>query len=192
MAESTIEEPDFEALERSAASHAKQRTRLFALMGNMNYCWSNNESMFIYILQYLMQTDEITATLVFGTLNTTRARTELVERLSGVKLRRKDMVRDLRRIIRVFNDVTKVRNEFNHAMFKIDQEGAITHTQTMRIQRKHGQLQLGEVKPIDDERVKQMQASITKMVRLNREIWHFLPRLKEYMQNDSARPSQAS
>ncbi|MDD7910869.1 hypothetical protein PUV47_13155 [Pseudovibrio exalbescens] len=175
-------QPDFDALQRIAQEKAGERNLIFALIGNMSYCWSNNESMFIYMLQYLMRTDEITATIVFGTLNTTRARLDLVERLAEAKLTDPEVTRQLRRIIRLFNESTRLRNEFNHSVFKTDAEGAITHTHSMRIQRKNGQLHLGEVKPVDQARIASMGASIKKMVKLNREIWAFLPTLKAAMQ----------
>ncbi|OKL44791.1 hypothetical protein [Pseudovibrio exalbescens] len=174
-------QPDFEALERIAQEKAGQRNLLFALIGNMSYCWSNNESMFIYVLQYLIRTDEITATIIFGTLNTTRARIDLVERLAEAKLADKDAATQLRRIIRRFNECTKLRNEFNHSVFKTDSEGAITHTHSMRIQRRNGQLHLGELKPVDQQRIEAMGAAIKKMVKLNREIWQFLPMLRQAM-----------
>ncbi|WP_068083737.1 hypothetical protein [Polycladidibacter stylochi] len=174
-------EPDFDELDRVAPSKAGRRNLLFGLIGNISYSWSNNESMFIYILQYLMRTDEITATIVFGTLNTTRARLELVERLANAKLNDPATAKELRRIIRLFNQSTKMRNEFNHSMFRLNEEGDITHTHSMRIQRKNGELSLGEVKAIDDARIHGMAKAIEQMVQLNREIWKFLPKLKRAM-----------
>lgn len=56
------------------------------LIGNLVHCWSNNESLFIYILMLLMETDEATAAIVFATLNTTRARIDLIERLAKIKV----------------------------------------------------------------------------------------------------------
>ena len=44
------------------------------------------ESLFIYILMLLMETDEATAAIVFATLNTTRARIDLIERLAKIKV----------------------------------------------------------------------------------------------------------
>lgn len=57
------------------------------LIGNLVHCWSNNESLFIYILMLLMETDEATAAIVYATLNTTRARIDLIERLAKIKVK---------------------------------------------------------------------------------------------------------
>ncbi|KZL14401.1 hypothetical protein [Pseudovibrio sp. Ad37] len=150
MHDQTSQSPDFDELDKIAPNKAGRRNLLFALIGNINYSWSNNESTFIYILQHLMQTDELTATLVFGTLNTTRARLELIERLADAKLKDVALQKKLRRILCIFNESTRLRNEFSHATFKQNQQGEITHTHSMRIQRKNGQIQLGEIKAVDD------------------------------------------
>ena len=42
-------------------------------MGHLICSWSNNESLFIYVLMILLRTDEASAAVVFATLNTTRA-----------------------------------------------------------------------------------------------------------------------
>ena len=78
--------PDFEAIEAAAVGSADRRTMILALIGNLVFSWSNNESMFIYILMILLETDEVSAAIVFATLNTTRARLDLVQRLATAKI----------------------------------------------------------------------------------------------------------
>ena len=51
-------------------------------MGELNYTWTNTESLLIYLIAGLARTDKETAIVVFLTLNTTRARIDLVERLA--------------------------------------------------------------------------------------------------------------
>ncbi|EEA91974.1 hypothetical protein [Pseudovibrio sp. JE062] len=184
--------PDFDELDRLAPNKAGRRNLLFALIGNINYSWSNNESTFIYILQHLMETDELTATLVFGTLNTTRARVDLIERLADAKLKDDTLKKKLRRILRIFNESTRLRNEFSHATFRQNQQGEITHTHSMRIQRKNGQIQLGEIKALDDARIAQMGKAIEKLVKLNREIWAFIPELQHTMSQAADKPQPQS
>ena len=48
----------------------------------MNYTWTNTESLLIYLIAGLAKIDKETAIIIFLTLNTTRARIELVERLA--------------------------------------------------------------------------------------------------------------
>ena len=57
--------PDFDML---ALRIAALRSRAD---GNLICSWSNNESLFIYVLMILLRTDEASAAVVFATLNTT-------------------------------------------------------------------------------------------------------------------------
>jgi hypothetical protein len=53
--------PDFEALAAAAPASADRRTLILALIGNLIVSWSNNESLFIYVLMILLDTDRSSA-----------------------------------------------------------------------------------------------------------------------------------
>jgi hypothetical protein len=78
--------PDFDAIEVAARETVASRANLMALIGQLVFSSSNNESLLIYILMILLQTDEASAAIVFSTLNTTRARLDLVSRLAKIKV----------------------------------------------------------------------------------------------------------
>jgi len=189
--------PDFEAIEAVAPKSADHRTSILALIGNLVFSWSNNESLFIYLLMLLLRTDQTSAAIVFATLNTTRARLDLIQRLAKVHIRDADLDKTLGKIIERFNDCTRIRNEFNHCMYMVDDRGEITHTHSMKIVETRKRLQLGEVRPMDEQRIKEMTAATHELKTLNRDIWHFLPRLQRHLEQtrstsvavpDSARP----
>ncbi len=173
--------PDFAAIEAAAHQSANRRTFILAVIGNLVYGWSNNESMFIYMLMLLMNTDEASAAIVFATLNTTRARLDLVERLAKIKIRDKAISKALEKIVTRFNELTRIRNEFNHCMYTVGEQGEITHTRSLRLQEVRGQLQLGIVRNMDDARIKEMTDAIRNQTQLNRDIWDFLPRLQAHL-----------
>jgi hypothetical protein len=177
--------PDFAAIEAAAHASASRRTFIMALIGNLVYSWANNESMFIYVLMVLMNTDEASAAVVFTTLNTTRARLDLVDRLAKIKIKDKAIQKALDRIITAFNELTKLRNEFNHCMYSLNERGEITHTHSIRMQEVKGKLQLGVIRKMDDARIKEISAAIQDMTKLNREIWDFLPRLQNSLQGSA-------
>jgi hypothetical protein len=179
--------PDFEALDASAPASADRRTFILALIGNLVSSWTNNESLFIYVLMILLRTDQASAALTFATLNTTRARLDLIQRLAKIAIRDRGLDNSLTKIIDKFNDSTHIRNEFNHCMYIVDASGQITHTQSMRIVQSKGNLQFGEMKPMDDARLKIMIETTKEMARINRDIWEFLPLLEDHL--SAARPS---
>jgi hypothetical protein len=181
--------PDFEALAASAPASADRRTFVLALIGNLVSSWSNNESLFIYVLMILLRTDQASAALTFATLNTTRARLDLIQRLARVNIKDKALDKALARIIERFNESTHVRNEFNHCMYIVDETGRITHTQSMRIVQTKSNLRFGEMKPMDDARLKSLVKTTRDMARINRDIWDFLPRLEAHIRANGAPPA---
>jgi len=174
--------PDFAALEAAAAETADTRTKILALIGQLVFGWSNNESMFIYLLMVLLETDEISAAIVFATLNTTRARLDLVQRLAKAKIAEPTVLSRLDDIVERFNRQTRIRNEFNHCMYSVNENGEITQTQSMKIEERRGSLRFGAIKKMDDARIARMNETISQMALLNRDIWGFLPDLQGYMQ----------
>jgi hypothetical protein len=174
--------PDFEAIEAAAPQSADHRTLVLALIGNLVFCWSNNESLFIYVLMLLLNTDQAAAAVVFATLNTTRARLDLIQRLARLRISDAAIEKALARLIDRFNDCTRIRNEFNHCMYSVDSRGEITHTQSLRIVETRTRLQFGEIKPVDEQRIKALTDATSELRRLNRDIWDFLPRLQAHLE----------
>jgi hypothetical protein len=173
--------PGFEAIEAAAPETASRRTLILALIGNISFSWSNNESMFIYVLMLLLGTDQAAAAIVFSTLNTTRARLDLVQRLAAVRIADKAVATRLQSLIERFNACTKIRNEFNHCMFALNEAGEITHTHLMKITETRGRLKFGAVRPVDDDRIKEMKQVISDLRVLNRDLWDFLPVLEGHV-----------
>jgi hypothetical protein len=182
--------PDFAALEAAAPATADKRTRVLALIGNLVFSWSNNESMLIYVLMILLETDKISAAIVFATLNTTRARLDLIQRLARAKIGDRTVQAELDKLVERFSRATRERNEFNHSMFSVNESGELTHTHAMRVRETRRGIQFGETKPIDQTRLEEIQASVTELRNLNREIWDFLPRLQKYMIGSRAERAQ--
>jgi len=174
--------PDFEALAAAAPASADRRTFILALIGNLIVNWSNNESLLIYVLMILLDTDRSSAAIVFATLNTTRARLDLIQRLSKIKLRDEKLNKALSKLIDRFNRSTALRNEFNHCMYITDEAGQITHTQSMRIVENREYLEFGISKPLDDARLRNMVEAAREMTNINRDIWELLPQLQLHLQ----------
>src|SRR5262245_25134872 len=177
--------PDFEVLAAAAPASADRRTFVLALIGNLICSWSNNESLFIYVLMILLRTDEASAAVVFATLNTTRARLDLIQRLAKIRVTDKALARSLTSLVERFSESTKVRNELNHCMFIFDAAGAITHTQSMRLMETRSSLRFGEIKALDDSRLQEMLRTTSEMTKINRDIWDLLPRLEAHVCGDA-------
>ena len=55
---------------------------ILLLVGRLNYTWTNTESLLLHLIAGLSGTTKDVAVVIFLTLNTTRARVDLVERLA--------------------------------------------------------------------------------------------------------------
>jgi hypothetical protein len=172
------QKPDFLALETAALATTEQRTIILALIGDLNFSWSNTESMFIYIIMLLLETDDVSAAIVFSTLNTTRSRLDLVRRLSSAKITNLDVQEDIEKLISQFDKTTSLRNDLNHATFVFNKEGQITHTQSLKLKETKGQIQFGMLRSMDDKRLDEIRLVVNKLKSLNRDIWDILPRIE--------------
>ena len=173
--------PDFAAVEAAAPAYADRQTRILGLIGNLILSWSNNESMFVYVLMILLRVDDVSAALVFTSLNTTRARLDLVRRLASLKIRDEAVASSLSRLLRRFDACTKVRNEFNHCVYNLDERGEIVTTHIMRIQEGQGRLSLGLTRAMDESRVRELRDVIRQLKRINRDLWALLPVLEAHV-----------
>ena len=115
------------------------------LVGRMNYVWTNTESLFIYLIAQLMGTTKEAAILVFLTLNTTRARLDLIQRLA--KLRTTSPA-DREAVLGFADRLGKesgLRNKFNHCIYSFDENGEMGTTQLMRIAELGDDLKYGKL-----------------------------------------------
>jgi hypothetical protein len=177
--------PDFDAIAAAAGATQDRRTEILSLIGNLVFSWSNNESLFIYVLMVLLETDEVSAAIVFATLNTTRARLDLVQRLSKAKVRDEAIARELDDLVSRFSKQTRLRNDLNHCMYTVNESGEITHTQLMKLEERRGALSFGRIRKMDRERLDEMAQAIREHGALNRDLWAFLPRLEHYLSERS-------
>jgi len=171
--------PDFEVIEQASRHPGERRVAWMALIGDLNFAWSNTESLFIYVLMLLIETDEPAAAIIFATLNTTRARLDLVERLAKIRLRDRALGRELAEVTKAFSACTKLRNELNHATFVLNEAGDITHTQAMKLEERKGSLRFGAREPVDAARMAKVATAVAELYALNRRIWALLGRLEE-------------
>ena len=173
--------PDFKAIEASARRSADQRMRIQLLIGNLVTNWSNNESMFIYLLMVLLKTDFTAAAITFMTLNTTRARLDLIRRLAKLSVRDAALLRKIERLSERFSDCTKLRNEFNHCIYRFNEQAEITHADILRVVEKKREMSIVTTKEFNDERIREITRVIAKLQKINREIWELIPVLESHL-----------
>lgn len=143
---------------------------LLLLVGQLNYSWTNTESLLIHVMERLMATRKDVATIVFLTLNTTRARLDLVERLAKLPATEEDDRRFVFDITGRMRRASGMRNKYNHCIYGFDADGVIESAQLMRIADYGNTLLYGRTERIDDMEMKKIQDSISDIVAVNHDI----------------------
>lgn len=145
--------------------------RLLLRVGQLNYSWTNTESLLIHLIAGLAEVDKETATVIFLTLNTSRARLDLVERLAKLD-RTSDVVRqDILAVTRDLSRKSALRNKFNHCIYSFDPQCDALNTILMRISDRRGDIRYGKTEPVDDREMSNLEIAITGIQQLNLEIW---------------------
>jgi hypothetical protein len=144
------------------------------LVGKLNYAWTNTESLLIHLIAGLSRVDKETAVIIFLTLNTARARLDLVERLA--KMPRVDPgERDaILGATRKMSDLSRLRNRYNHCIYAFDPDGGAPRSILMRIADRKAAIKIGEVTDIDQAALQGISDSINALGQLNLEFWNIV------------------
>ena len=153
------------------------------LVGRLNYVWTNTESLLIYIIAHLLKVEKEAAIVVFLTLNTTRARMDLVERLAKLRstpvAERKAILGAMARL----KKESKTRNKYNHCIYAFDENGDISSTQLMRLVEDEKRVRYGKVEPVDAAEIKLLEQSIAEITSISKDMWIFIKNSK-YVSGD--------
>lgn len=140
-------------------------------IGWLNYSWTNTESLLIHLIAGLTETSKETAVIIFLTLNTTRARIDLIERLSKMEGRDPAERDEVIKLTRELLGLSGLRNRYNHCIYSFDPEGGAPRTIQMRIADRRDAIKVGQIERLDSGARVEIDAAIAKLQALNRAIW---------------------
>lgn len=149
---------------------------ILLLVGQLNYTWTNTESLLIHLIAGLAKVDKETAIIIFLTLNTTRARTDLVERLAKMRATPPACRKDILAVTRRLSAEGRLRNKYNHCIYSFDENGGPAMTQLMRIVDDKDAIRYGKAELLDDAEIQRIADSIAALVAINRDIWQITNR----------------
>lgn len=147
---------------------------ILSLVGELNYTWTNTESLLIYLIAGLSGTDKETAIVIFLTLNTSRARIDLVERLAKLPRIREDCRDQVLAVTARMQQESKLRNKFNHCIYSFDPGSGQGMTQLMRIFDAKTEIRYGKVEMLDDAEMDRIRSSIGEITAINNAIWQIV------------------
>lgn len=147
---------------------------ILQLVGRLNYVWTNTESLFIYLIAHLAGTSKEVAIVVFLTLNTTRSRIDLLERLAKVSSTPTETRVEILELMARLKQESRLRNKYNHCIYSFDENGEFGSTQLMRIAEFNDDLRYGKVEVLDEDEVSRIKSAIAEVTAVNRSIWTFM------------------
>lgn len=147
---------------------------ILLLIGQLNYTWTNTESLLIYLIAGLARVDKETAIVIFLTLNTTRARIELVERLSKLAKTAPERRREILSVTDQLTRQAKLRNKYSHCIYSFDETGTSGSTQLMRIFDTKDDIRYGKIEELDDAEIRKITSCINDIKNTNNTIWRLV------------------
>ena len=150
---------------------------LILLVGRLNYMWTNTESLLIHLIAGLTGTDKNVAVVIFLTLNTTRARIDLVERLAKMEGRSPEIRDPILNHTQRLSRLSAIRNKYNHCIYSFDPESGIPKTILMRIADRKTDIKMGRQDTIDDKAMKDIEGVVDQLSEANRDIWKLIAQL---------------
>ncbi|WP_085025655.1 hypothetical protein [Ensifer aridi] len=144
------------------------------LVGRLNYVWTNTESLLIYVIAHLLKVEKESAIIVFLTLNTTRARIDLTERLAKLPTTPAETRDEVLAITERLKLQAKVRNKYNHCIYSFDEQGEISSTQMMRLVEGEKDVRYGKVQQVDARELERLDNAIREIADISKRLWAFL------------------
>ncbi len=148
--------------------------QFLALLGRLNYTWTNTESLLIHLIAGLAPVTKEVAVVIFLTLNTTRARVDLVERLSKLSHVSDETRQTVLELTNNLQKLSSLRNRYNHCIYSFDPEGGATKTILMRIADRKSEIRMGQTGELDETAIRDVELTIAKLGTLNRDLWTFI------------------
>ena len=152
--------------------------RLILLVGRLNYMWTNTESLLIHLIAGLSGTSKDVAVIIFLTLNTTRARIDLVERLAKMEGRTPEVRDPILQHTQRLSRLSSIRNKYNHCIYSFDPESGNPKTILMRIADRKTDIKLGREDTVDDQAMQDIEDVVEQLSAANRDIWQLIGKLK--------------
>jgi len=125
----------------------------------------------IHVIAGLARVDKDVAVVIFLTLNTTRARVDMVNRLAKMDRCPADQRQAVLKLTTALMREAALRNRYNHCIYSFDPEDGRIQTIRMRIQDRKHDIQVGKMQPVDDAEGRNIEKAIGRLQDLNRDIW---------------------
>lgn len=146
-------------------------------IGNLVVNWANNESVFMAMLQVLIEGGKFSAAIIWHSQRTTLARLELIDRLCRDRVQDAQLRTDVNRAIASFKGLTRARNFYCHATYSYDSALKLDSATGVTFNQEDDPLNF-ETKRMDLATLNEIGFVSTELGKLNRALWDLVVRLQ--------------
>lgn len=157
-------------------THPAEFDTILLLVGRLNYTWTNTESLLLHLIAGLSGTTKDIAVVIFLTLNTTRARVDLVERLAKMPFHSQEERDAALALTKALMKLSSERNRFNHCIYAFDPDGGPPKSILMRIADRKDEIKIGQTVDLDAAMIDKLRQTIMDLARINQDIWAHIAR----------------
>lgn len=151
----------------------------YMAIGGLMIAWSNNESVFMAMLQALVGDTAHTATLIWHSHRTSRARMELLDKLAREQLQKHpDLVSEIQWAIKAFKGLSRLRNYLAHATYHYDDQMRLHSTFGVAYNDDGAPLK-AEQKLLDAATMNEIGHATIQLATLNAEFWALVPKIEQ-------------
>ncbi|MEN3794790.1 hypothetical protein [Fulvimarina sp. MAC3] len=165
-------------MDTPARSSTGRFDEILRLIGELNYTWTNTESLLVHLIAGLAAVDKEIATVVFLTLGASRARISLVERLAKMDRVEPERREAVLKAMRALSKGQKVRNHYNHCLYAFDRDNQPAMTINLRIAETRDSIRLDGSRRLDARTINDFHASLEQLRNTNQQIWEIIHRFK--------------
>ncbi len=157
--------------------NAAHNAGILIAIGGLVVNWSNNESVFLAMLQALVPGGKHQASIIWQSQKTSRPRLELVLRLARDQVTDKELIKDIGDAISQFFGLSRARNFYCHATYEhAKADGAIMSASGMSLTLEEEPLTF-ETKPFNLGTFNEIGDISMKLAEFNQHLWTLVRRL---------------
>jgi hypothetical protein len=150
-------------------------------IGGLMIGWSNNESVFMAMLQCLIGGGTHSASIVWHSIRTTQARLDLIYKLSREQIKDQSLLDEMQVAIRNFKGLSGVRHFFAHATYGYSDDLKLASASSVTLTA-DGYPHKSERKVFDLATINEINHATLELAKINQRLWDLVIRVQDALE----------
>jgi len=159
---------------------------IYHAIGVLAITWASDESVFLALLQTLLDGNKNEALVIWFSHFNTASRLEVVSRLARQRIKDQPLLVDVLKALKEFGGHTRVRNFFLHAAYTSDSKGRLATAESITMSDTGLPARIDQ-RILGRETLNSVVESARQLSDLNSDLWHLVLRLEDLLQVPQAK-----